>query len=76
MTFSGNVNSLSREEVLGSHLEPDKQPKPPAPKVELSKAETELSKLKAFLMENFKNETGDETPVDCAIRLLGKTKKK
>jgi hypothetical protein len=33
-------------------------------------------KLQAFLLSNFKSETGNETPVDCAIRLLGKTKKK
>jgi hypothetical protein len=47
------------------------QAKKPAP---LSKADLELGKLKAFLMENFKRETGDETPVDCAIRLLTKKK--
>jgi hypothetical protein len=33
-------------------------------------------KLKSFLMANFKDETGDETPEDCAVRLLGKAKKK
>jgi hypothetical protein len=32
------------------------------------------AKLKAFLMANFKDETGDETPEDCAIRLLTKVK--
>ena len=31
-------------------------------------------KLKAFLMANFKEETGNETPEDCAIRLLTKVK--
>jgi len=31
-------------------------------------------KLQAFLLKNFKSETGDETPVDCAIRLLTKKK--
>lgn len=35
-----------------------------------------IAKLKDFLMENYKNETGDETPIDCAIRLLGKKAKK
>jgi hypothetical protein len=33
-------------------------------------------KLKAFLMANFKNETRNETPEACAIRLLGKQIKK
>lgn len=33
-------------------------------------------KLKAFLMANFKDETGNETPEDCAIRLLAKSKAK
>lgn len=42
------------------------------PAAPVSKADLELNKLKAFLMENFKRETGDETPVDCAIRLLSK----
>lgn len=36
----------------------------------------EEKKLQAFLLTNFKSETGNETPVDCAIRLLGKAKKK
>lgn len=36
----------------------------------------EVVELRSFLLTNFKNETGDETPVQCAIRLLGKTKKK
>lgn len=35
----------------------------------------QAKKLHDFLMENFKKETGNETPVDCAIRLLGKLKK-
>jgi hypothetical protein len=74
--FPGNVNAISRAEVLGSHIDPAKQPAPPEKKTAPSKADTELNKLKAFLMENFRNETGDETPVDCAIRLLGKAKKK
>lgn len=36
----------------------------------------EEKKLQSFLLSNFKSETGNETPVDCAIRLLGKAKKK
>jgi len=72
--FPGNIAKLSHAEVLGSHIEADKQPKPPAPKVALSKAEAELEKLRKFLLENRKGETGNETPVDCAIRLLTKKK--
>lgn len=34
----------------------------------------ETAKLKTFLLSNFKSETGDETPVDCAIRLLTRVK--
>lgn len=33
-------------------------------------------KLREFLFANFKSETGNETPIDCAIRLLGKIKAK
>lgn len=36
--------------------------------------DTEREKLRAFLMGNFKNETGNETPEACAIRLLSKAK--
>lgn len=39
-----------------------------------SKDEQEQAKLGKFLLANFKNETGNETPVDCAIRLLTKKK--
>ena len=39
-----------------------------------SPADAEALKLKTFLMTKFKDETGDETPVDCAIRLLSKKK--
>lgn len=41
-----------------------------------AKEVAEVTELRTFLLTNFKNETGDETPVQCAIRLLGKTKKK
>lgn len=41
---------------------------------ELPKDET--PELREFLLTNFKSETGDETPVACAIRLLGKKAKK
>jgi hypothetical protein len=37
-------------------------------------ASAEGQKLRAFLLENFKKETGNETPEDCAIRLLSKKK--
>jgi hypothetical protein len=40
----------------------------------LSSPSTDAKKLRDFLMANFKNETGNETPEDCAIRLLGKLK--
>lgn len=36
----------------------------------------ETKKLGAFLLANFKSETGDETPEACAIRLLTKMKAK
>jgi hypothetical protein len=45
------------------------------PEVPKAAPDPQVAKLKAFLFENFKNETGDETPVDCAIRLLSKKKK-
>lgn len=41
-----------------------------------AKEDPGAKKLQAFLLENFKSETGDETAIDCAIRLLSKTKKK
>jgi len=36
----------------------------------------DAKKLRDFLFANFKDETGNETPEACAIRLLGKTKTK
>lgn len=36
----------------------------------------ETSDLRDFLLSNFKSETGDETPVHCAIRLLAKLQPK
>lgn len=36
----------------------------------------EVAKLGNFLLAKYKKETGDETPVDCAIRLLTKLKPK
>jgi hypothetical protein len=40
------------------------EPKKPVP------AELEQGKLRAFLLKNYKSETGNETPEACAIRLL------
>jgi len=40
----------------------------------VEKLVTAKAKLQKFLMENYKNETGNETPEDCAIRLLSKKK--
>lgn len=34
------------------------------------------TKLRNFLLENYRSATGDETPEDCAIRLLTKLKPK
>jgi hypothetical protein len=36
----------------------------------------DAAKLRKFLFANFKSETGNETPEDCAIRLLSATLKK
>lgn len=36
----------------------------------------ETAQLKEFLFANFKSETGDETPIQCAIRLLAKLQPK
>jgi hypothetical protein len=44
------------------------------PKVAEPAAVGEQAKLKEFLLENYKKETGDETPEACAIRLLTKKK--
>lgn len=45
----------------------------PEPK---SRPDAQTQKLKEFLMLNFKSETGNETPADCAIRLLSQGKGK
>jgi len=68
----GNVNKMTSAAVLTTHPNP---PKLPAPPPQPSKADLELGKLQRFLLSNFKKETGNETPVDCAIRLLGAKKK-
>lgn len=65
------------ERLIEEHKHPKPTPPaPPAPPAKVDAFSIENGKLKSFLMENFKNETGDETPVDCAIRLLGKQVKK
>jgi hypothetical protein len=47
---------------------------PPEDREPVSEALVERDKLRAFLMANFKSETGNETPEACAIRLLTKVK--
>ena len=54
-------------DTLTSLLGDAPKPSKPAPNVE-------GEKLRAFLLANYKSETGNETPEACAIRLLGKKK--
>ncbi len=47
-----------------------------APKPAKAGPSPDQAKLRAFLLENFKGKTGNETPEACAIRLLSETLKK
>lgn len=51
-------------------------PVPPPTQEQLTAAYKQVGQLQDYLLSNFKSETGNETPTDCAIRLLGKTKAK
>jgi hypothetical protein len=57
------IDELEAESGLGTPA--------PSPKV-IHEKDPQVKKLQDFLLANFKSETGNETPVDCAIRLLSK----
>jgi hypothetical protein len=78
--FPGNINQVRNESIPAPKSEHQKaletlQVVHNGVANELAQLKASREKLRQFLMENFKSETGNESPEDCAIRLLTKKKK-